>query len=110
MRQHFTSDVVIVSPDAGGVERRLDAGVRPDGKFVPQLVLLARGGANATVLGNITVGEGAKIGAGSVVLEPVPAHCTVVVPATGAKGVTTLQVSGDVGPRTEVEPRRSYSL
>ena len=39
-------------------------------------------GANATVLGNITVGEGAKIGAGSVVLIPVPAHCTAAgVPA-----------------------------
>lgn len=39
-------------------------------------------GANATVLGNITVGEGAKIGAGSVVLAPVPAHATVAgVPA-----------------------------
>lgn len=39
-------------------------------------------GAGATVLGNIVVGEGAKIGAGSVVLKPVPAHSTVVgVPA-----------------------------
>ena len=34
------------------------------------------------VLGNITVGDGAKIGGGSVVLESVPAHVTVVgVPA-----------------------------
>ena len=39
-------------------------------------------GAGAKVLGNITVGEGAKIGAGSVVLEDVPAHATVAgVPA-----------------------------
>ncbi len=39
-------------------------------------------GAGAKVLGNIVVGEGAKIGAGSVVLEDVPAHCTVAgVPA-----------------------------
>ncbi|MFQ5564180.1 MAG: serine O-acetyltransferase [Parvularculaceae bacterium] len=36
----------------------------------------------AKVLGNIEVGEGAKVGAGSVVLKPVPAHCTVAgVPA-----------------------------
>ncbi len=36
----------------------------------------------AKVLGNITVGEGAKIGAGSVVLKDVPPHATVVgVPA-----------------------------
>lgn len=39
-------------------------------------------GANATILGNIEIGKGAKIGAGSVVLEPVPAHTTVAgVPA-----------------------------
>jgi len=38
--------------------------------------------AGAKVLGNIKIGEGAKIGAGSVVLKPVPAHCTAVgVPA-----------------------------
>lgn len=38
--------------------------------------------ANATVLGNIRIGEGAKIGAGSVVLDSVPAHTTVAgVPA-----------------------------
>lgn len=39
-------------------------------------------GAGAKVLGNIEVGECAKIGAGSVVLKPVPAHSTVAgVPA-----------------------------
>jgi serine O-acetyltransferase len=38
--------------------------------------------AGAKVLGNITVGEGAKIGAGSLVLDAVPAHVTVAgVPA-----------------------------
>ena len=38
--------------------------------------------AGAKILGNIEVGEGAKIGAGSVVLEPVPPHTTVAgVPA-----------------------------
>lgn len=38
--------------------------------------------AGAKILGNIEVGEGAKIGAGSVVLDPVPPHTTVVgVPA-----------------------------
>ena len=39
-------------------------------------------GAGAKVLGNIEIGEGAKIGAGSVVLEDVPAFTTVAgVPA-----------------------------
>ncbi|WP_110649658.1 serine O-acetyltransferase [Salinicola peritrichatus] len=39
-------------------------------------------GAGAKVLGNIEIGEGARIGAGSVVLKAVPAHTTAVgVPA-----------------------------
>ena len=39
-------------------------------------------GAGAKILGNIVVGEGAKVGAGSVVLRDVPPHCTVAgVPA-----------------------------
>jgi serine O-acetyltransferase len=39
-------------------------------------------GAGAKILGNIEIGEGAKVGAGSVVLHPVPPHCTVAgVPA-----------------------------
>ena len=39
-------------------------------------------GAGAKILGNIVIGECAKIGAGSVVLEDVPAHTTVAgVPA-----------------------------
>ncbi|MEH6453286.1 MAG: serine O-acetyltransferase [Psychromonas sp.] len=39
-------------------------------------------GAGAKVLGNIEIGVGAKVGAGSVVLEAVPAHTTVAgVPA-----------------------------
>lgn len=38
--------------------------------------------AGSKVLGNISIGEGAKIGAGSVVLDDVPPHVTVVgVPA-----------------------------
>jgi len=39
-------------------------------------------GAGAKILGNIEIGVGAKVGAGSVVLHPVPPHCTVAgVPA-----------------------------
>lgn len=39
-------------------------------------------GAGAKVLGNITVGDYAKVASGSVVLKPIPAHCTAAgVPA-----------------------------
>lgn len=39
-------------------------------------------GAGAKILGNVEIGTGAKVGAGSVVLEDVPPHCTVAgVPA-----------------------------
>lgn len=39
-------------------------------------------GAGAKILGNVVLGEGSRIGAGSVVLEDVPPHVTVVgVPA-----------------------------
>ena len=34
--------------------------------------------AGAKILGSFTIGENSKIGAGSVVLGPVPANCTVV--------------------------------
>jgi len=44
-------------------------------------------GASATVLGNIEVGECARVGAGSVVLNDVPPHCTVAgVPAKPVRG------------------------
>ncbi|MFT7967434.1 serine O-acetyltransferase, partial [Salmonella enterica subsp. enterica serovar Enteritidis] len=35
-------------------------------------------GAGAKILGNIEIGEGAKVGAGSIVLHPVAPHTTVV--------------------------------
>ncbi len=39
-------------------------------------------GAGSKILGNVEIGAGAKIGAGSVVLDSVPPHCTVAgVPA-----------------------------
>jgi len=39
-------------------------------------------GAGAKILGNVEVGEGAKIGGGSVVLTDIPPHCTATgVPA-----------------------------
>jgi serine O-acetyltransferase len=54
-------------------------------------------GAGAKVLGNIEIGEGAKIAACSVVLDPVPPHCTVAgIPARIVKraqsGVPALEM------------------
>lgn len=49
-------------------------------------------GAGAKILGNIEIGEGARIGAGSVVLHPVPPHHTAVgVPARVVEGMSTVQ-------------------
>lgn len=43
-------------------------------------------GAGAKILGNIEIGAFSKVAAGSVVLKPVPAHCTVAgVPASVVK-------------------------
>ncbi|WP_292388987.1 serine O-acetyltransferase [Methanosarcina sp. UBA5] len=50
-------------------------------------------GSGASVLGPITVGRGAKIGAGSVVIRPVPAGATVVgVPAKIAEPEPSVSV------------------
>jgi len=44
-------------------------------------------GAGASILGNLTIGDGAKIAAGSVVLKDVESNCTVAgVPAKGVAG------------------------
>ena len=46
-------------------------------------------GSNATVLGAITIGDGARIGSGSVVVKPVPAGATVVgVPGRIVESIT----------------------
>ena len=50
----------------------------------------------AKVLGSFTVGEGAKIGAGSVVLKPVPPHSTVVgIPGQVIVGKDTLALHSE---------------
>ena len=67
-------------------------------------------GAGARVLGNVVVGEGAKVAAGSVVLEDVPAHCTVAgVPARAVgrprvdQPALELDQSINIGEHAEVE-------
>lgn len=51
-------------------------------------------GSGAKVLGNIAIGDWSKVGAGSVVVKPVPDHCTVVgIPGrvVAVKGVAVMQ-------------------
>jgi len=55
----------------------LDAGDK-GGRFQPTLGNRVHVGANAVLLGPITIGDDAKIGAGAVVLCDVPAGCTAV--------------------------------
>ena len=64
-------------------------------------------GAGAKVLGNVIIGEGAKIGAGSVVLEDVPAHCTVAgVPARQVGYPAHALPALEMDQRIEVEEQR----
>jgi serine O-acetyltransferase len=48
------------------------------GKRHPTIEDFAVVGVGATVLGNITIGRGSRVGAGAVVIADVPASCTVV--------------------------------
>jgi serine O-acetyltransferase len=77
----------------GGVQRR-DA--LPGAKRHPTIESGAMIGAGAQVLGDITVGEGAKVGANSVVTVDVPPHKT-------ALGIPARIVGGD-------ETGRAYGL
>lgn len=53
-------------------------------------------GANASVLGNIRVGNCAKIGAGSVVVRDVPEHTTVVGVPAKAVGISTCKPADEM--------------
>jgi serine O-acetyltransferase len=61
-------------------------------------------GAGALILGNIEIGSGAKVGAGSVVMRPVRPHVTVAGQLARAVGIpATLQPSLEMN--HQVEPR-----
>jgi serine O-acetyltransferase len=68
-------------------------------------------GAGAKVLGNIEVGEDARIAAGSVVLENVPPRCTVAgVPARPVGGACCegLSPASEMDQRFEAEPVKGH--
>jgi acetyltransferase-like isoleucine patch superfamily enzyme len=69
----FTNDLFPSSVDEEG--ELLEAA---DWEIVPTIVKRhASIGANATIVCGVTIGEGALVGAGSVVTRDVPAHCVV---------------------------------
>ena len=76
----------------GGVGRQGQV----DGKRHPTIKAGAIIGAGAQVLGDITIGEGAKVGANSVVINDIPDHTT-------ALGIPARVVGGD-------ERARGYGL
>jgi len=49
---------------------------KEQGKRHPTLENNVTVGAHAQILGSITIGEGSVIGAGAVVLDPIPPFCT----------------------------------
>jgi serine O-acetyltransferase len=51
-------------------------------------------GAGAKILGNVEIGEGAMVGAGSVVLNPVPPHVTVAGVPARVVGVASKDPAG----------------
>jgi serine O-acetyltransferase len=50
-------------------------------------------GCNATVLGNISIGNLVKIGSGSMILKSVPAGCTIVGNPGRIIGTSTAEIS-----------------
>lgn len=71
---------------------------KEQGKRHPTLKDNVMVSAGAKILGSFTIGENAKIGAGSVVLEEVPANCTVV----GVPG-RIVKVDGQKVPRIDMD-------
>ena len=60
--------------------------------------------AGAKILGNITIGDGAKVGAGSVVLKDVPAHTTVAgVPAISVGKPSSQQPAAEMDHDFEIK-------
>ncbi|HIK40422.1 serine O-acetyltransferase [Thermoleptolyngbya sp. M55_K2018_002] len=68
-------------------------------------------GSGAKVLGNITLGDYARIGAGAVVLQSVPAHCTAVgVPSRNVCRCNTATAPLDHAQLPDAEARTIRAL
>ena len=65
-------------------------------------------GANATLIGPITVGEGATVGAGAVVSEDVPAEATVA--GNPANVIDAHPAEGDAAKPDRIEPESAHWL
>lgn len=72
-------DDVFVGPNATFTNDLQPRSRNADAKLLPTLVKKGASiGANATILPGLTIGEGAMVGAGSVVTKDVPPHTLVV--------------------------------
>jgi serine O-acetyltransferase len=81
------------------------------GKRHPTLGQRVVVGAGAKILGNITIGDYARIGAGSIVLRPVPAHCTAVgIPGRNICRTNTQTCPLDHGAVPDVEAAALQTL
>lgn len=81
---------------------------KESGKRHPTLQDRVVVGVGAAVLGDITIGEGSRVGAGAVVIEDVPPNCTVVgvpgrVVARGGQRVETIDLHHEDLPDPVVE-------
>jgi serine O-acetyltransferase len=82
------------------------------GKRHPTLENCVVVGVGATVLGNITIGHGSKVGGGAVVVDTVPPQCTVVgipgrVVRRGGSRVDTIDLHHEDLPDPVVEMFRA---
>ena len=79
---------------------------KQSGKRHPTLGNGVMVGVGASVLGNITIGDNSKVGAGAVVVEDVPPNCTVV----GIPGHIVVQDGRRVAKAAEVAAERREPL
>jgi serine O-acetyltransferase len=68
-------------------------------------------GAGAKIIGAVSIGDGAKVGANAVVVEDVPPYCTVVgIPARVVRRRTPLPASANLNETNQASHSRDESL